>query len=651
MPGASRRHLPDSPMRRAHYSRVLALAGAIMLATAAGCNEAAAPRGTPGTVVVTAFVDQDASGGVTAGDQLLPGVVIALFRTSDSTEVTRGTTDASGRVAFPDIAPGSYRARAVSGLPEGAEIVSNPRPSAVIGFRGDTARVEFRLTYFPGSVSGRLYRNDDGQPGFDPAGDTPGGNVMVIISRDTGGTVPGPAIDTVITDLQGLYEFNTLAPGSYWLTFDNPGALDYGAEGQTRRVVVSSRTAVTYDVTFTGSFVIPIATARTRPMGSIVTVQGNITVPPARFSAPTANSEVWIQDATGGIAVFSIPGSQAATYPLGQRVEVTGQISAFNGQRQISAPTGGTLQVTPVAGGAIVAPRVITVAQARALTFEGQLVAIGDLEVVVVPTTGSTTAYNITAIAPGTTDTIQFRVPHASVGIPRSRFAVGQRISIIGIMSQFNGTPQIKVRYPDDVGIGAARQLPGGTAVVADGNVTVPPGIFTTGAGGVNSEIWVQDVAGGISVFSVPTANAAGIALGDRLIVTGGIGAFRGQIQIQSITGGPQLVVTRVGPGTAPAPRPVTPADAAAMREQGFLVTVSPLTVTVIPTGTGPAFTVQATGPGGERVDIRVSSATTGLTRASFVVGQRYAVTGVMSRFNAQAQVKPRYATDVVLLP
>ena len=620
-----------------------------MLTAVAGCDEAAAPRGTPGTVVVTAFVDQDASGDVSAGDEMLQGVVVALVRTSDDSEVGRGTTDASGRVAFDDIPPGSYQAQAVSGVPEGASIISNPEPSAIIGFRGDTARVEFRLTYFPGSISGRLYRNDDGQPGFDPSGDTPGGNVMVILSSDTGGTVPGPAIDTVVTDLQGLYAFNTLAPGSYWLTFDNPGALDYGPEGQTRRVVVASRAAVTFDVTFTGSFVIPIATARARPLGSVVTVQGNITVPPARFSAATSNSEVWIQDATGGIAVFSIPGSQAATYPLGQRVEVTGQLSVFNGQRQISAPTGGTLQVTAIPGGAVVAPRVVTVQQAKALTYEGELVAIGDLEVRVVPTTG--TAFNITTVAPGTTDTLIIRVSHANTGIARTRFTVGQRISVIGVLTQFNGVAQIKVRYPDDVGIGAARQLPNGTAVVADGNVTVPPGIFTSGTGGVNSEIWVQDAAGGISVFSVPTANPAGIALGDRLIVTGGIGNFSGQIQIQSITGGPQLVVTRVGPGTAPAPLVVSPADAAALRQQGFLVTVSPLTVTSIPTGTGAAFTVPTTGPNGERVDIRVSSAATGLTRTSFVVGQRYAVTGVMSRFNAQAQIKPRYATDVVLIP
>ena len=71
------------------------------------------------------------------------------------------------------------------------------------------------------------------------------------------------------------------------------------------------------------------------------------------------------------------------------------------------------------------------------------------------------------------------------------------------------------------------------------------------------------------------------------------------------------------------------------------------ITITAIPGGTGAAFTVTGTAADAQVVQIRVGAANTGLTRASFIVGNTYTVTGVLSQFNGTAQVKPRFATDV----
>jgi DNA/RNA endonuclease YhcR with UshA esterase domain len=119
------------------------------------------------------------------------------------------------------------------------------------------------------------------------------------------------------------------------------------------------------------------------------------------------------------------------------------------------------------------------------------------------------------------------------------------------------------------------------------------------------------------------------------------VGAFNGQIQLGS---GP--VVTFEAAGTAPAPVTVTGTEFNALMHEGELVTL-PVTITVIPGGTGAAFTVTGTSADGQTVQIRVAAANTGLTRGSFTVGNTFTVTGILTQFNGTAQIKPRYATDV----
>jgi hypothetical protein len=52
----------------------------------------------------------------------------------------------------------------------------------------------------------------------------------------------------------------------------------------------------------------------------------------------------------------------------------------------------------------------------------------------------------------------------------------------------------------------------------------------------------------------------------------------------------------------------------------------------------------------GDTLVVRVNGLATGLTRASFTIGERYNVTGILTQFNGTAQVKPRFATDVALV-
>lgn len=190
--------------------------------------------------------------------------------------------------------------------------------------------------------------------------------------------------------------------------------------------------------------------------------------------------------------------------------------------------------------------------------------------------------------------------------------------------------------------IAEARQRANGSVVAVIGNLVVRPGRFTSGAGGVQSEIWVQDATGGIAAFSVPTGDSAQYQLGDQLEVSGTRGAFSQQAQI-NITR-----LRRIGAGIPVAALLQSVAQARSLVQEGRLVRIPNVTVVSVPTGTGAAFTVRVADAAGDELEVRIAAAGTGLTRADFVVGQRYTMSGVLTRFNATPQLKIRDRGDLV---
>ncbi|MFN2400622.1 MAG: DUF5689 domain-containing protein [Gemmatimonadaceae bacterium] len=627
-------------LKRSLYSAVLAT-----LFIAGACSDPSAPRGRDGSLTVAAYVDIDASGTLTPGDSLLSGFAVTLFR--DGAQVAEQSTNAQGLVTFAGLGSGSYRVQPSSAGPSGSVLTTNPAPTLAISTLGDSVRVDFRYVFFPASLSGRLFRDDNGNGVYDPGIDTPGAGLFVRLRAGTIAT-PGATVDSVTADADGFYVLGPVAPGTYVLDFENPGSLDFGTAGQIRVVILPAGQSLTEQGQFTGSLIISIRTARGKPTGAAVTVVGDVTVPPNIFTSGSGgvNSEIWVQDTSGGIAVFSVPSSSA--YVLGDRLEISGNIGAFSGQRQITSPT-----VIATAGGAVVAPLIQTAAEARSLANEGRLVTVLSLTIVSVP--GGTGAA-FTVIAANGADTLQIRVAGLNTGLTRGSFTVGNRYSITGILTQFNGTPQLKPRFSTDlvgpVTIAAARASAIGTVVTVAGSVTAPPGRFTSGTNGVNSEMWIQDASGGIAAFPVPTADSLNYAIGDRLEVSGPVSTFSGQLQIGTTSQPPSI--TELGGSTVLAPVVVTGAGVNAFTNEGQLVVIDSLQVTAIGSGTSPSFNVTTTARDGQTVTLRIvgASATiqnTGLTRSSFTLGAYYSVTGILTRFNTAAQIKPRATTDVVL--
>ena len=417
-----------------------ALLAVAMLALAA-CDDAAAPAGRAGSVIVNAYIDTDASGTLTDGDQPIADFELQLER--DGQVVATATTNAEGRATFENVAPGSYRVVTSEAPPLGAVLTTSPSPSAVVSFQGSEPTVDFRFVHLPGTLSGWVYRNDGGTTAYESGTDTPGAGVTVYLRENNAGTA-GDTITWTVADADGGYVFRGLAPGSYFVEFEQLGAMNYGTAGRIFPVTVVGGTEVEQSALFTGSIFMTVADARAAANNTTVAVIGTITVPANTFTSGTGgvNSELWVQDETGGIAVFSVP-SNSTEYTLGRVIEVVGTKTTFNGKEQITSPT-----IRIRANGTAPAPLVVTGRQANERPDEGELVRIENVEVTAVAT-GTSTAYDVTTLAPDG-QTVRIRVA-TGTGITRATFTVGTRYDITGVLSEFNGTSQIQPRGTGDI--------------------------------------------------------------------------------------------------------------------------------------------------------------------------------------------------------
>ncbi|MBH0156312.1 carboxypeptidase regulatory-like domain-containing protein [Fictibacillus sp. 5RED26] len=166
----------------------------------------------PGTVSGTIT----GSGGPIAG-----AIVEALSGTGIA--VATATTDGAGQYTINRLAPGSYRLR-----------VSAPAfQTFVVGFSvsaGQTVVVDVNLLANPGSIIGTVIDEDSGAP-------LPGASLKVVNSS-------GITDASVTTDVNGQFSVDSLAPGTYVITFSSDG---HGTK--TIGTYVQSDQTTTVDVT------------------------------------------------------------------------------------------------------------------------------------------------------------------------------------------------------------------------------------------------------------------------------------------------------------------------------------------------------------------------------------------------------------------
>lgn len=601
-----------------------ALAAALF---AAGCGDSTGPDGAPTDLTVRVYVDADGSGTFTAGDLPVSGATVTATR-DDGTTAT-ATSDAQGVAEFPALPAGTYTLSTTATPPAGAVLATARTPLFTATALGGTATAEFRFSYFPGSLTGVLYRDENGNNAFDADADLAAPGIPVELFAGT--SASGTPISTTSTTAAGEFQFNGLRPGTYTVRFGVPAGVNVvGGAAQTVTVAPTGTTVLR--ARFTGNLRIPIAQARMRAANSVVTVEGVVTAGRGQLQA----RNFYLQDATGGIQVF-LPSGSTAQAALGDSVRVTGPIGAFNGEVQIQTTASGPVIVENLGTGTVPAPRSIDGPQVMAFTYEGQLVRVDSLEVISIQTFGTpVTSANVEVQTPQGNRFV-VRLDNAG-NVPPTTFEVGRVYTVTGVMGVRNGVPQLKPRSTDDVQrtsaptVADARAQAQGSPVTVIGVVTVGQGTFRT------DNIYLQDPTGGIQVFGVPTG--AGIAVGDSVQVSGTLGQFEGELQVVNPT------VSTLGTGTVPAPRVITGAQLAGNAFEGQLARIEDVVVTSVGGGTSSTFNVTGRAPDGTTVTIRVEGRT-GLTRGSFTVGSTYDVVGVLSSFRGTGQIKPRGAADV----
>ena len=184
---------------------------------------------------------------------------------------------------------------------------------------------------------------------------------------------------------------------------------------------------------------ISIAEARSLPMGTVVTIEGSLTVPSGAFSSSTFDQGFAIQDRTGGIYVSTADNLGLAPR---QQVRVTGTLADVFGLLVLidvtdikSKGAGPKVQAVPVATGDV------------GEETEGTLVTITGI--ITQPIINDLPFGFIIFINDGSGEVQSFVA--ASTGIDLSGLSQGQTIELTGFSGHFDDHPEVDPRFQSDL--------------------------------------------------------------------------------------------------------------------------------------------------------------------------------------------------------
>jgi DNA/RNA endonuclease YhcR with UshA esterase domain len=295
-----------------------------------------------------------------------------------------------------------------------------------------------------GGLTGRLFFDADNNGLFTPlGGDTTLSNVRVEV-RERGSSV---VIDSTRTNGVGVFAFDAVPPGTHDVFLVRDTAITKNLVfclNPVRMSVYRDETAFVSAPAKRGC-VVRINVAEADTLNAPVTVAGIVIAAQGTYRS----DNTYVQDPTGGIMVFGVPGSAALA--LGDSVEISGVLAQFNGEPQINNPV-----VAPNRGRTTVPAPVerTTGAIAAAVAAGGaKAVDVGRLLVVRAAHVGAfTSGGGRNATLDDGSGAIEIRLDgNVLTAIPTTRFDQTKCYDIIGVLGFFNGAPQLKPRIPSDV--------------------------------------------------------------------------------------------------------------------------------------------------------------------------------------------------------
>ncbi len=191
------------------------------------------------------------------GEERLSGVVIQLLN-ADGDVIDQTTTNVAGRYVFDNLPAGTYSIREFTpdGYFDGDEKVGtgSATNNGIVAGNDLLSQIEInpgeRLVNYdfcellPGSIQGRVHADIDGDCQYDPGEPLLSGVVVQLLNSS------GDVIDQTLTDANGEYKFDNLAPGSYGVREFTPvgyfdGGESIGTGSATHNGVISGNDLMT----------------------------------------------------------------------------------------------------------------------------------------------------------------------------------------------------------------------------------------------------------------------------------------------------------------------------------------------------------------------------------------------------------------------
>jgi len=265
------------------------------------------------------------------------------------------------------------------------------------------------------------------------------------------------------------------------------------------------------------------------------TLEGVITAS-SQFSAPTSGGPAFMQDATGGIALFDSPVTMFGN--IGDMVRVTGWVGFYNGLTQIvDHPVSGAAPTVEIlsTGNTFDALEITQMNEDN----EGEFVVMYNCYFVLTGSfTGNTNYQVVTALG----DTIIVRVDQ-DTNIPGNSIPEGM-VDIKGLVQQFDSSSpyfsgyQLFPRYLDDIceqivitPISSVRANDAnGYPLNIDLPFTIEGVITASGQFSASGPAYIQDASGAVGLYDSPVTMFGEI--GDMVRVTGWVGFYNGVTQM-----------------------------------------------------------------------------------------------------------------------
>ena len=306
-----------------------------------------------------------------------------------------------------------------------------------------------------GIVTGRLYFDSNLDGIFSPLD---GDSLLPAVEVEVRERASGELLGSAFSDANGFFEVSGVKPG----THDILGVTGTGyAFCQTVRTSVYRNERAFALVPARRQCVQRIIEAEGVDLGEQVTFVGIVTAAPGQFRNNNLYivDTVSVRDSAGAIQIFNVPGGLGLQ--VGDRIEVSGPMSAFRGERQIDPPR--ISNIVKGVGGfdtLVVTTDSILDLPADGLGTNflvGQLIQIRNVKVGAYNASAQTYVLTDATTDLGAAARVLLRIENnvmnapAPNGLPVGYFDANKCYNITGILGIFNDDRQLKPRNAADV--------------------------------------------------------------------------------------------------------------------------------------------------------------------------------------------------------